>query len=310
MAKLLRAGVRRYTKSIVFYIILLATVICAVLCGSYARKLYLEDTYIIAEFFAMAILITWLVGREFDEGVFRNKIIAGHSKLSVFLSELILGVGSCVFLFLVFSSIFAAFNSYIFFAVPANVLIRIFFGCLFANITLVAFMVLFSCLIPHRAIIAIVNIVLIFALYLSSYSIDNILNGKEYWLEYDYTYETRIDENGNTYLVSEEIPGSEHFIKNPQYIGGWRRTTLSWIYKFMPLAHIVSNTYLVYNCFGYDYYNIFPDGDLTYETSPDTQFSITVEDNRILSERLIYMPILFLVISVAGYSVFRRKNFK
>ena len=165
MTKLLRAGVRRYVRSIVFYIALLATVVLAVLCGNTAKNIGFENDYVILEFVIIAILATWLIGREFDQRTFRNKIIAGHSKGSVFLSELILAVGSCMFLFLIFAGVFAAFNGFIFSLVPADVLIRIFFDCLFANIALAVLFATISCLISHRSVIAVITILLVFGMY-------------------------------------------------------------------------------------------------------------------------------------------------
>ena len=84
MIKLLRAGVRRYLHSVVFWLASIVTVAVAVLCANGARNFYLEDFYIMIEFIIFAVMISWLVGGEYDEGIFRNKVISGHTKVSIF----------------------------------------------------------------------------------------------------------------------------------------------------------------------------------------------------------------------------------
>lgn len=60
MIKLLRAGVRRYLHSVVFWLASIVTVAVAVLCANGARNFYLEDFYIMIEFIIFAVMISWL----------------------------------------------------------------------------------------------------------------------------------------------------------------------------------------------------------------------------------------------------------
>ena len=92
MNRLLYAGIRRYAKSYLFWIAFALNIILAIVCGMNTRSFYLEDFYLIIQLSILAILFTFYVGRENDEGLFRNKIIVGHSKGSIYLSEIILGV--------------------------------------------------------------------------------------------------------------------------------------------------------------------------------------------------------------------------
>ena len=308
MSKLLYAGIRRYLKSIIFWLAVIATAAIAVYCGNWSRNYYIDDFYFLIEFFAIAILITWLVGREFDEGIFRNKMICGHTKGTIFLSELILGEINCIFLFLIFSGIFAAFNSYVFSNIPASVLIRIFLGCLLSNMALTAIFVTISCIIPHRAIIAIINILLIFGIAFLTTSIDSSLVNEKYDIEYDYETKVTIDEYGNESTEFVEIPGTERKVKNPNYVGGWKRSVLKTAYHITPYSYIYDSLERISNCFSYN--NAYRDNGLTYEEDPDTKFSITKADNKALSVDLVYMPILIVIITAAGYALFRRRDFK
>lgn len=311
MSKLLYAGIRRYLKSIIFWLAVIATAATAVLCGNWARNCYIDDVYFLAEFIVMAILFTWLVGCEFDEGAFRNKIICGHKKGTIFLSELILGEINCIFLFLIFSGIFVAFNGYIFSNIPASVLIRIFFGFLLSNMAFTAIFVTISCIIPHRAIIAIINILLVIVLYLSSDMINGMLDMPKYWTESNYDYEIETDENGNEYIEETEIPGTEKKAINLDYIDGWKRSVLNVTYPIIPVTYIIESIELTYDCFGYnDIEYDENDKELSYENNPNKKFTITKEDNKSLSLNLIDMPLVTLAVCAIGYSLFRRRNFK
>lgn len=311
MRKLLHAGFRRYTHSIIFWIALAATVILGIFCGYEARQLTLDDIYIIAEFIVMAVLITWLVGREFDEGVFRNKVVSGHSKGAIYLSELILGIGVCILFYLIFAVGVALFNGYIFSVVPSGVLIRIFVDLSLANIGLAAILVTVSCLVPHRAIIAIVNILLVIGMMLVSYELDVALEQPEYDTEYDYEYTETTAIDGTVYMEGIEIPGTERQVKNENYLDGWKRTAVQTVHCLLPTSHLVEDMWLVQANFGYEYYNsdYSEDGE-TYETSPGGTFTITKEEDAALSLNLIYSAGIFLIVSALGFVLFRRKGFK
>ncbi len=310
MSKLLYAGVRRYIKSAVFWLALAATVIIAVLSGYQARQLSLDDLFIIAEFIVMAVLITWVVGREYDEGIFRNKLVSGHTKGTVFMSELILGTGACVLLFLIFAVIFAIFNGYIFSVVPANVLIRVFINFLLVNIGIAAILITISCLIPHRAIIAIVNILLVIGMMFVSYGLDDALRQPEYYTEYAHEYTEVTDEDGTVHMEESVIPGTERKIKNDSYLDGWRRTVAQTICDILPTGHVIDDMGLLNIYFGYDYYNNYPQLGLTYETSESSKFSMTEEEDHMLNVNLIYAPAFILAVSLTGYAIFCRKDFK
>lgn len=73
MQNLLCAGIRRYTRNIVFWLAIIATVVAAVLCSVNTRQLYFDDFYCMVVFISLAVMISWLVGRENDEGIFKKQ---------------------------------------------------------------------------------------------------------------------------------------------------------------------------------------------------------------------------------------------
>lgn len=309
MSKLIRAGIRRYIRSSIFWLAAALTAALAVWSGYDTRQNQLDDFGIMTELFLFAVMLTWLVGREYDEGIFRNKVIAGYTKGTVYLSELLLGSGFCILLFLLYAVIFFAFNSYAFSVLPAGVWICSFLDFLLVNIAFAVIFVTVSCLIPHRAITGIVNLLLVFAIAHAVYNAEDVANQDEYYIEYDYEYETKTDEYGRPYKEVIPMEGSERKVKNPEYIGGWRRTFCRTVYHVLPYGHLTEYVYYsnVCDCFGYNYsIRYLTTG--TYEAAAG--YCLTKEDEREIYINLIYSVGLLAVLILGGYLSFRKKELK
>lgn len=82
MIKLLRSEARRYFKNVLFWLGIAALLICGLYFGTLEN---LDVTYHLVVPIVMAVLISLIVGREYSDGGFRNKIISGHSKGKIFL---------------------------------------------------------------------------------------------------------------------------------------------------------------------------------------------------------------------------------
>lgn len=309
MSKLLRSGVRRYAHSIIFWLAVVVTVGVAIVCGSSTRDFYMDDVYVMIALVADAVMISWLVGREYEEGIFRNKVVSGHTKGKIFLSELVLGVGSCVALYLLFALIFICFNSYIFGVAPTDAVVKMFIDCLLANTCFAAILVTISCLIPHRAVVAIVNIPLVFGIAFASYGVQHIAEQEEYWTEYEYEYVEETDEYG-TYMVGYPIEGSEYLVENPNYIEGPLRTVCETLYDILPYGHIAEYITLTNDWFGYDYYEkYYPESGLTWETSSN-DLTVSKDEMAEINRNLMWSVIVNLFICGIGYLCFRKKELK
>ena len=305
MTKLLRAGIRRYSHSIVFWLAIAVTIVSAIICGNYARDFYYEDFYIIIALAAATVVVTWLVGRENGEGIFRNKIVSGHSKGKVFLAELFLGIGTCVLLYLIFSVIFLCFNSYIIGVVATAPAIKIFFSGLLATACFAAVFVTVSCLISQRAIIAIINILLVFGVVFLTYTLQDQLNKPEYRSEYDYKEVSYTDENGNVHMQMEPDWDSERLVENKDYVDSPLRNIYEVINNVLPYSHFQDADSVIWNWFGYNDLN---SGGDTWENSANLE--VTEESEQMLTYNLIYSAVVLLVISGVGYICFRKKDLK
>ena len=309
MNKLLRAGVRRYVRDPLFYVLLFITIFGAVKCGQEARSHYFDDLWVNVMLWAHAILLSFSIGREYSDGIFRNKVISGHPKASVFLSELLLGFGICTTMFLLFSIIFTCYNSYIFPVVPADVLLRIYIDFLLANLIMIALYVTVSCLIPFRAVVLLVNILLALGITFLAYHFEDSLAEREFEYTYDYILETWEDTNGTIHAGYVRDDSSGRLVENPRYIGGWKRTIYQNVYFVLPFGHVTENLSLIDGHFGYE------GGDTTvpdwsYETSNRAIFKITEEEDKALTLRLPYSVFVLIFVISLGFLGFRKKELK
>lgn len=304
MSKLLRAGVRRYLHSFIFWLGIIATAVLGAVGGYNARHYYLEDFYIMLEFMVFAVVISWLVGREYGEGIFRNKVICGHTKGQIFLSELILGLCAAGVMFLLYAGIFAVFNSYVFGVIDTSILVRVFLDMFFANLLIAALVVTIACLLPNRFAVMAVNILVVFGLCFGSGQIEGILEQEEFTIEYEWQYGGDTTDGGYYMTI---VPGSEHKVENPSYVGGTPRAILTTVYHILPYSHAIEYRDMSYDWFG----GIDKNGNMRPSWKIDANgFELTEEEDTDLSLNLLYSIGTLSVISAVGYLCFRRKELK
>ena len=105
MTKLLRANVRRYTHGTIFWLVVAATCVkplYIVLNNYYYAKLwhhsYPPDNALVGSLtgyifpLALAVFVSVFIGTEYLNKTIRNKLIVGHSRSSVYLSNLFVSV--------------------------------------------------------------------------------------------------------------------------------------------------------------------------------------------------------------------------
>jgi len=310
MSKLIRAGLRRYVHSHIFLRAVIVTVAIAVFCGYEARKYYFEDFYVMIFLVACAVLISWLVGREHDEG-FRNKVISGHTKGYIYFSELIMGVIGSVILYTLFAVVFLGINSYIIGHAPIGVGVKLFLCGMMACACSTAIVVTVSCMISRRAIVGLVSVLLIFALLFMSQTILSLLKRPEYFEEYDYEYTYKTDEEGNTYLEMSAIEGSMHLVENPNYIKSPLRDILNVVCRLSPFTSINEAGNITYGWFGYDMQVSVNSGNTSHTIwENEADFSVTIEENTALNIALVFSSIELIAIGCIGYFLFRKKELK
>ena len=313
MTKLLRACIRRYTHNTIFWIAAVLAIGLGISIAHSTRMTYYDDALVIAQMLIHAVMISWVVGKEFKEGIFRNKVIVGHSKGSIYLSELICGVGIAFVLYFLCAVIFVAFNFYEVPLLPASLIVKIFVDYVLLNMCLAAIFVTISCLFSQQAIIAIVNIALVLVMTTASQRLYAQLSQPQYLERYETINSEWIDENGNIRYKEVKVEGSEYYVDNPTYVGGVKRDIYDTIYKLSPYGHIIEFVYFNMDWHGYEHFMKNPAAGMTGEETWEQVIGdneITEETIETFSTHLMYSAILLIATSAVGYIGFRKKEFK
>ncbi len=309
MSKLLRAGFRRYMTSKVYWTMVVATAFFGGLIGDNANIMSMDTSYVIIEFALFAIMISWNIGREYEEGIFRNKIIAGHTKAKIFVSELILAIGACMSLFVLFTVLFATKNTYVFNIMPTDAMIKSYILMILINISMITIFVTISSIMSHRALSVIFSIVLLYAMYWSTSEIRFKLIEEEYIYEYESEWVVLYDESGrisNEY--SQNIPGTEKKVYNKDYVGGWKRTWYEFIYHTFPTGPVMDCMNFYSNYLGY--YNYSYNYKFRVEAGTYVKESIDKENNDMLNINIIYSLGVILFMTGSGCILFSKTDFK
>lgn len=313
MTKLLRASVRRYTHNILFWISSILTIGIGFVVSFSARTTYYDDAMVIAQMVIHGIMISWVVGKEFKEGIFRNKVIVGHSKGNIFLAELISGVGIAFVLYFIYALIFVVVNWYEVPLLPASLIVKIFIDYVLLNMCLAAIFVTVSCLFSQQTTIVVVNITLVLLMVVGSQRLDAELSQPQYFERYETINSEWIDEDGNIRYKEEKIEGSEYLEENSAYVDGVKRVIYETIYNFSPYGHIIEFVWFNMDWHGYDYFT----KDLATELgiTGEEAWEMVIGDNEITENtfdmfdaNLVFSCILLVLVSSIGYIGFSKKE--
>ena len=310
MAKLLRAGIRRYSHSLVFWFAIVATAFVSLDAGMRAREYAVDDSCVLYLFLIVAMVISWIVGREAAEGGFRNKIIIGHTKGQIFLSELILGSAFSLVMAVIFFGIFFTINYYVFAYFPTDIIVMMLLNCVLAGVCLTAMLATLCCLITNRIASAIINMLLVFAMFLGTSEVEHALLQPEYFESYSSTLEQWTDEEGNVHSETHKIEESIQKTENPAYIAEPLRTVYKIVYRISPYGHISEHIVFTYDWFGYDYRDPITEQSWENTAQQIATNEISEEDYKNVATNILYCAVFSVAVYLIGYLVFRRKDLR
>ncbi len=120
MIRLLKAGLFRLKKEILFWIFIFLTIGLAgyglIKCSS-VDSINLDNVaneFIMYIGLFIAIFVSIFVGKEYSQGIIRNKIIVGHSRISIFLSNLIISIAVSILCEAIYLVIVISLGTYLF----------------------------------------------------------------------------------------------------------------------------------------------------------------------------------------------------
>lgn len=246
MNKLLRAGFWKYTQSTAFWVSLISAAVCGAACGS-TRGLNtfidIPEALSAVVYMICAAMISLNIGKEYSDGTIRNKLIVGHTKVQIFLSEMLIGLAACALVYFVFAASFSAVCAERVFNINPTVLIRIPTAILLASLGLSAMFVLISMLCTNKSVALIVILVVLLVMVIAVDVAGTVLWRSEMHTE-KYISHVVLDEitgepiidptNGGYVIVTEEAP--EYL--DPNYISEPTRAVLTAIYDILPAGAI------------------------------------------------------------------------
>lgn len=186
-------------------------------------------------FFYYAILIgiassafcSLYIGTEYSDGTIRNKLIVGHTRRNIYLSNLIVCFTAGIFMILafLFPMMTIGISLFGFFHAPLQNIIFTFFASLFMLLALTSIFTAICILIQNKAAAAVIAILGMFALlFMASYlmmGLDQPETISDYYL----------DESG-AWQESTEIP-------NPHYLIGTKRAVYTTLFDILPTGQAI-----------------------------------------------------------------------
>lgn len=206
MYKLLKAGFFRLKKDVIFWLFIFLTIGITIftltnyspLDGDILDDFINEFVMYIGIF--IAIFVSIFVGKEYSEGIIRNKIIVGHSRVSIYFSNLLLSIITSVLCEFIFLAIILLVG------IPIYGNLRMPLSDFFMSLLNVVLVIISFCSIfnfiamicSEITVSTTICILLFIAMFIAQGSFALTANSNKY---IEHTF---IDENGNRYIISQE----------------------------------------------------------------------------------------------------------
>ncbi|MCR5539574.1 MAG: ABC transporter permease [Ruminococcus sp.] len=303
MLRLIKASLIRYLKSPFLIVAFLCSLVLGIIHGvnewrfihqdleSYNTYVWLvspmSDIWFKCSIWVLIVLVSLEIGKEFSEGTIRNKLYIGHTRMSIYLSEMI----SCLIMVLI---------SYLMFMIPTLIGGRYFFSelstvacmCLLGELLLFfavwgIFSAVLSMLITNRAVgvVAVFSVMLFFAVINA--------NLRSYYYNTDPAEITstvvEISEDGKPYSFEETE-------KNTWYLDGIPKALVN-------IEHEVDPFSRSYNACNYAYIH-YP------EKAESAEFEMQAQINRQLKEDVLILILTIVIFIVGGSFLFQKKDLK
>lgn len=228
MIKLLKAGLFRLKKDTIFWLFIFLTIgIAGFTLFRYNSIDGINLDKVINEFIMyiglfIAIFVSIFVGKEHSQGIIRNKVIVGHSRISIFLSNLFISIMVSLLCEIIYIILVILIGIPLFGQVQMSAsqfamtilntgLIIISFCSIFNFITMIC---------SEITISTIICIILFIAMYIMQGVFGLTAHSNKYIEHALY------DENGNKHIISQEL--------DPNYPGDRKVKNAKIIYLFIP----------------------------------------------------------------------------
>ena len=225
MIKLLKAGFFRLKKDVVFWLFIFLTIGLAIFTLFRHEETKLDvliNEFIMYIGLLIAIFVSIFVGKEYSQGIIRNKIIVGHSRISIFFSNLIISIITSIlceiiYLVLVFLIGIPLFGQM---QMPLSQFALVILNTILVIISFCSIFNFIAMICSEITISTTICIILFIAMFIAQGSFALTANSNKY-INHTYT-----DENGNTHIISQE--------PDPNYPGDQKVKQAKIIYLSIP----------------------------------------------------------------------------
>ncbi len=172
--------------------------------------------------FAMAIFSSIFLGTEYSDGTIRNKLIVGHSRTNIYFANLITNIVAALLLCSAYliASLGLGIPLLGFLEMETGLALQLFFMTILLAVAYSAIFTMLSMVCSNRTTVAVVSIILSFALIIIATDVYSKLAEPEF-----YPGITIVNEQGVQELES---------ISNRRYLTGNKREIYQFIFDFIP----------------------------------------------------------------------------
>lgn len=178
--------------------------------------------------FVIAVVIGIFVGTEYSDGTIRNKMTAGHTRSSIYLSELIVSSVAAVSIQLLYVLTVWGLGTLLIGGTSTSVKDIIFLELtsMAVTVALTAVLLLFAMLIQSKAVGSVACLLTVIIMLFATLMIWQRLDAPEYYEAYSYVDE----DSGETIEVERE--------KNHNYLTGTKREVYEFLNEFLPVSQL------------------------------------------------------------------------
>lgn len=174
-----------------------------------------------------AVFCSLFIGTEYSDGTIRNKLVIGHNRSSIYLSNLIISTAAGLLTSLAFIITVSAVGIPLlgWFQADIKTVLLFFISSIMLIIAFASIFTLISMSNQNKAIAAVICIFGFFLLFFLATYINERLSAPEFYNSYIFT-----DTNGS--MMSESMPN--YSMPNPDYLRGTTRDIYTFFYDFLP----------------------------------------------------------------------------
>ncbi len=244
MSKLLRADFVRLFKSRIFWIgvLFMAGLAGFIVFTRWSDMQAVPDYYCFADDFfligsmyigiVISVFMGIFVSTEYSSGTIRNKHVIGHSRMSMYLSNLIICSTASVIMNLAFIVVVMAGSALGIigrFDISTDKIIFLILAETFSVISITSIVLVVYMLITGR-IAGFIAIIMCFAMIITAVAIENRLSAKEYIEPYTFTVTS---EDGTEQEIEQPL------MKNPKYLTGTKKKVFQFFHDTLPVDQMM-----------------------------------------------------------------------